>query len=92
MKHFWVGSVDNATRNIVWESSKYVGYSYEYIGDYYVYIQNKYGDYFNITSLIEINITNKQITTLKVIKKQLWRQDSPASKQNKIRNAAAVLK
>lgn len=43
-KHFWVDSVESAARKIVWESGKSVGYSKEYTGDYYVYIQSKYGN------------------------------------------------
>lgn len=37
-----------------WESGKSVGYSKEYTGDYYVYIQSKYGDCSNITGTIVI--------------------------------------
>lgn len=53
-KHFWVGSVESAARKIVRESGKSVGYSKEYTGDYYVYIQSKYGDCSNITGTIVI--------------------------------------
>lgn len=54
MKHSWIGSMESATRNIVWESGKSVGYSKEYTGEYYVYIQNKYGDCSNVTGTIVI--------------------------------------
>lgn len=53
-KHFWVGSVESATRNIIWDSDKSVCYSKKHDGDYYVYIQSKYGDCSNITGSIVI--------------------------------------
>lgn len=53
-KHFWVGSVESATRNIVWDSGKSVCYSKKYTGNYYVYIQSKYADCSNIKGSIVI--------------------------------------
>lgn len=53
-KHFWVGSVESSTGNIVWDSSGAVGYSEEYAGDYYIYIRSRYGDCSNITGFIVV--------------------------------------
>ena len=58
MKHSWTGSVESATRNIVWDSGDSIAYSKEYHGDYYIYIQSKYGDCFNITGSIVIEYNN----------------------------------
>lgn len=58
VKHSWIGSVESATRNIVWDSGDSIAYSKEYNGDYYIYIRSKYGDCFNITGSIVIEYNN----------------------------------